>query len=67
MIRTLRLSWFCLPTDLVVLDLKGKSNPKIRHKSSGFRSSDLSPSFYRLLDFCWLKAKKPSNSRFQRP
>jgi hypothetical protein len=58
MILTLRLSRFCLPTDPVLLDLRGELILKIRLESSGFRSSAPSPSFRRLLDYYWLKEKK---------
>jgi hypothetical protein len=43
-------------------DLKGELNPKVRRRSSNFRSSAPSLDFRRLLDCYWLKVKKPSKS-----
>jgi hypothetical protein len=42
-------------------------NPKARWRCLDFRLSTPSLSFHRFLHCCWLKAKKPSNSWFQRP
>jgi hypothetical protein len=43
MILTLRLSWFCLPTDPISSNLRSELNPKVQRESLGFRSSDPSP------------------------